>query len=1657
MTVNRAQIFHQRNKINNNFSENAKMENALLARVGLGTRPTSSDGNLCMYWALLDQEMGTAELSKAQPRYLGTKEVAMGRAMDLRRMALAGLAESAEELMGQYYDEYEGGIMDERQNVRGYVMDELGATGSNSKEEFARQLRALERATGWDGAQPFMLVGMATGYDKVIEVYSIPANIMGDGSKRQLKVQVINPRSGGKGEPWRLFYRRGGNRKDDMGHYESVRKLEEADKLQTIQSYEVKVDWGKRVFERLEGELGTPGVINTRSRAVVLEEVDGKADAGSSANAGEQGAAEGSPEAGSLEREEESEERSEERGEGCRVDEWREEGQQSKFPSKLTPPSPPIREGRPTKKGVEFNRHVQQDQQQFNQEEGEDEGEVSEASAERSDGVSQSSYSAQSTQVSTDSEQESSSAPGMGMGDLEPTANNIRNWRQAMVPDEDEVGHQCAMEGCVKTLSSIAGLVAHVKAHVGPISTASKDNIRMVIAFCREHEFAVCVGGEKGRCTMPQAQISQRRGVGRGGVFKCRGCEGKEEESEEGVEGGSGDDNEWEGEFPYSRSEPHYNLLSKDFEIPEGWSNENINIGGKIITSIEILNLSGPSTTNQIPSAWVARWAMALAQLMKVAARGLPGAMLALVFFSGGMAQTLSDPDRAPWLVRQKLAAWTNQNYEKFWQLGQRQDRKGGGERSLTERVVRAMKSKGVSAGSTALMSEGVVGKTPETEAAQKAMFSLGEVITETDFGEEQDDQEVGMFQVDLKTLLAEINQLKPGAAPGLDGISAAILQQLIRHEHGADFQQALLGFVNMVLAGKLDKHSVRLLGAGRLNPLHKHSLATRQAAEEEARGKGELPRVPDARPIVILSQVRRLVMALVAHDGAFKIALKERIGIAQLGTGTSAGSEVAIHVIRSEMSTWDANAGDRMVVAMDATKAFNNVNRKVVLGELKRIFPGAFALLLSFYGDSTPVIWEDAVFESGSGVFQGDPMASPLFCLGLAGLMTNCAKQFPNVNLLGFLDDLFASGKSKDTFAVMKMIQDQGPEVGFFINPNKGQRARNLAHHLEGDELEEHVRSLREQGGEGGPVGTPIVNGVPEYKGTIVVLGGIIGPTELVRPLLQQVINESMAGLGRLEGLHDHQAALILLRETQGFPRINHLLRVTPSEQFVKEDGSSMLDVFDESKNKILSTLVIGELTGLEKEGVFLPVHALARAQLPMGRRGGLGMPNAGILASACYAGSMHDTYEVQMALSERVCGRNEARLLHQSLVTPSWDIYDTLVLNTPVEPEDDKDDDGRKLPEIFRDNQQRDQANDNSEASTSTKQTQRRLTKRLVRTVAKMGLLKTQKANGMGPHLARVAALDSRYIKGIPGRDGGVKFTNRELSAVLQFTLGIESEFAMGGVVENRCRTLGQVANHSLPSCKTGSGVMDRHNGTASSLAANLTSLGIHGRATAKPKDFRLIDNNGRVLEPADCLVTSYHGEVEAKVAFDITFVDMESTKERVKGQSIPAALEERRREKISKYSQVCEQSGVKLAPLVFTTGGRPSSTTAAALCDAFDIGAREEGQDDDESKDQQLFNHIFHGRGLCPRGLGSQQYTRIKAIKRFLMTMTSLAARTTARSILAHTKRIRRVMGVKEQRDWDKDFSYDESQDQAQDQDQGNNQNNPKETQEARPRQC
>ncbi len=211
---------------------------------------------------------------------------------------------------------------------------------------------------------------------------------------------------------------------------------------------------------------------------------------------------------------------------------------------------------------------------------------------------------------------------------------------------------------------------------------------------------------------------------------------------------------------------------------------------------------------------------------------------------------------------------------------------------------------------------------------------------------------------INAKAIRSTALKIEGSAGPsGLDAFSWRRMCTAFG-EKSIELCSAIAAFARKVSTQFVDQKSLMAYTSARLVPLNKN---------------------PGVRPIGVGEVVRRIVgkaiMRVVKHD------LQDAVGCIQLCAGQDAGCEAAVDKLFNES---DMEA----MILVDATNAFNQLNRQVTLLNCNVICPAMTCILINTYRNHSNLYVDGKSILSKEGTTQGDPLAMAMFAIGIIPLI---------------------------------------------------------------------------------------------------------------------------------------------------------------------------------------------------------------------------------------------------------------------------------------------------------------------------------------------------------------------------------------------------------------------------------------------------------------------------------------------------------------------------------------------------------------------------------------------------------------------------------------------------------------------------------------------
>ena len=274
--------------------------------------------------------------------------------------------------------------------------------------------------------------------------------------------------------------------------------------------------------------------------------------------------------------------------------------------------------------------------------------------------------------------------------------------------------------------------------------------------------------------------------------------------------------------------------------------------------------------------------------------------------------------------------------------------------------------------------------------------------------------------EIDETSIYTSVRNLKGSGGPsGLnsDGIKRILGSKKFGRK-SKDLCYEVARVARRLCTEKTNPNSLKSFTACRLIPLSKDS------------GKG-------IRPIGIGEVLKRVIgKAVMSH---LKRDVMGSAGTLQACSGQRAGCEAAIHSMRKVYE----DPATECVLLIDATNAFNSMNRAVALHNIEFVCPPLAMYLRNTYSEAVNLFIRDKgdviTLQAGEGTTQGDPPASGFYAVNTVPIIEHLSNiEGASCHQAWFADDSTAAGKLDSVLKVWNELKLIGPGYGYFPNARK-------------------------------------------------------------------------------------------------------------------------------------------------------------------------------------------------------------------------------------------------------------------------------------------------------------------------------------------------------------------------------------------------------------------------------------------------------------------------------------------------------------------------------------------------------------------------------------------------------------------------------------------
>ena len=345
------------------------------------------------------------------------------------------------------------------------------------------------------------------------------------------------------------------------------------------------------------------------------------------------------------------------------------------------------------------------------------------------------------------------------------------------------------------------------------------------------------------------------------------------------------------------------------------------------------------------------------------------------------------------------------------------------------------------------------------------------------------------------------------------------------------------------------------------------------------------LDKCPGVRPIGIGETLRRIVGKVLCLTT--RVDAELACGTDQLCGGVKGGIEGAVHAMNDLFALHSNSATGWGVLLVDASNAFNTINRVALLWNARILWTRCSRFLFNTYqGWAALVIrGSDKFLFSREGVTQGDPLSMFMYAIGTLPLIQSLRNL--DVTQVWYADDASGCGDLADICKWFDCLCQSGTDFGYFVNVKK---CCLVVDRPFLDEAHSHFSDL----------GIQILCG-QRYLGGF--LGDSIGRTTFVEKKVERWVSD-VGCLAEISVTQPHAAFAALTKSLQCEWRF--LQRVVP------DCGALFVPLHQVLFDNFIPTLFGCNVSSLERQLFALPV-----------RFGGLGVFSPSLTAEPHYLAS--------------------------------------------------------------------------------------------------------------------------------------------------------------------------------------------------------------------------------------------------------------------------------------------------------------------------------------------------------------------------------------------------------------------------------------------------
>ena len=159
---------------------------------------------------------------------------------------------------------------------------------------------------------------------------------------------------------------------------------------------------------------------------------------------------------------------------------------------------------------------------------------------------------------------------------------------------------------------------------------------------------------------------------------------------------------------------------------------------------------------------------------------------------------------------------------------------------------------------------------------------------------------------------------------------------------------------------------------------------------------------------------------------------IQSAAGPLQVCAGHTSGIEAAVHAMKQVFENPETEA----VLLVDATNAFNSLNRQAAFQNIIHLCPSLSKVLINTYREDVCLFVGGETLLSQEGTTQGDPLAMAMYAIATTPFIHHLNQE--GTKQVWFADDATAGGSLKNLKAWWDQISELGPGFGYHPNAVK-------------------------------------------------------------------------------------------------------------------------------------------------------------------------------------------------------------------------------------------------------------------------------------------------------------------------------------------------------------------------------------------------------------------------------------------------------------------------------------------------------------------------------------------------------------------------------------------------------------------------------------------